>query len=68
MKYKRPKLYKMYPFESSSALCANGEQANSNSCLAGPEAVGGCGSGTAASSRCSAGTAAGINCKSGTGF
>lgn len=69
MKYKKPKLYRMFPLDLKESVCMNGnEAANPPSCAAGPEAAGGCASGAAASGKCLPGAAAGMRCESGAGF
>jgi hypothetical protein len=70
MRYKHPELFRIFPSDSVSAACANGEKASTPpSCTAGPEAgAGGCGSGAAAGSRCLSGSAAGTKCDTGVCF
>jgi len=68
MKYKSPKLYKIFPSEPKEAVCAGGNEASSLACRSGPEASSGCGMGAAASGRCVSGAAAGSKCDAGTGY
>ena len=71
MRYKVPKLYRIFPLHLAEAVCADGAEASLNppSCKAGPEAGGGgCEAGTAAASRCLPGAAAGSACDSGIAF
>ncbi len=66
MKYQFPKLYKIFPSESTEAVCADGNEALSLACRSWPEASSGCGTGAAASGRCVSGTAAGLKYETGT--
>jgi hypothetical protein len=71
MKYRIPKLYRIFPFVTVEAACASGDHASiPPSCSNGPEAVGsgGCVSGAAASGRCLSGAAAGLKCEAGAGY
>lgn len=68
MKYKKPRIYRIFPMKISEAFCGDGASAVSMSCVAGPEASGGCKSGAAAAATCLPGAAAGMSCNAGTGF
>lgn len=68
MKYIKPKLYKVFPLDNSSAACLSGNNASPLGCKPGTEASSGCGSGVAAGNRCLPGAAAGGKCDSGAGF
>ncbi len=68
MIYRFPKLYHIFPAESTKAFCADGNEALSLACKSGPEANSGCGTGAAAAGRCILGAAAGSKCDTGTGY
>ncbi len=69
MKYKKPELYKIFPYNFASAICMSGDDASLGfGCQAGPDAGTGCASGAAAGSKCMNGAAAGTGCNAGVAF
>ncbi len=68
MKYRKPKIYRLFPSKIDISACMDGEQASSMACVSGPEASSGCKTGAAAGTACKDGSAAGFSCNSGAGF
>lgn len=70
MKYKKPKLHKMFSVDIINAYCESGNRTTGNpSCIAGAGAdAGGCANGPAALTKCAQGSAADTKCDVGTCF